>query len=363
MINITFDNIIFSLQNAGGISVFWHEIIKRALNDPEIEPIFFELPNKNIFRQLVEIPQNNIISPSSTFPASVLRYFNPKFKNKSGIFHSSYYRTATSSKFLNITTIHDFTYEYYRKGLAKFVHSWQKKKAVKNSESIICVSENTKKDLLKFYPKTKKQKIHVVYNGVNEAYQIIKNKKYPKDLIRFDRDEYAIYVGDRTSRYKNFHLAANACKKTGIPLVMVGGGPLSKTELSFLDNSLGINRYKHLSGIENEVLNVLYNNALCLLYPSLYEGFGIPVIEAQKAGCPVIAANRSSIPEVAGPISTLINNPTVDNISEMIQQLKRNSKFATNQIQIGLKNADRFSWDKCYRETKQIYKKLYENYF
>lgn len=361
--NIVFDNIIFSLQKAGGISVVWNEIIKRALNDSEINPVFIELPNRNCFRQSIEIPQKKIISMNSKLPASVQRYLSSGIENKWGIFHSSYYRTARSSNLVNITTIHDFTYEYYREGLAKYVHSRQKGKAVKKSAAIICVSQNTKKDLLKFYPQIDEQKIHVIYNGVCEDYRIIENNQHQIKLIHFGSKEYAIYVGDRSSRYKNFYLAANACKNTGTSLVVVGGGKLSKNESSFLNNSLGKDNYNHLSGIDNSILNILYNNALCLLYPSLYEGFGIPVIEAQKAGCPVIAVNNSSIPEVIGPVSTLLNEPTVGSISEMIQQLKHNSEFANNQIQIGLQNAERFTWDRCYRDTKKVYKEIYDKFY
>ncbi len=359
---IIFDNIIFSLQNAGGISVFWYEIIKRALNDNEIEPIFLEYPNKNNFRQLIEIRQKNILNSNSKIPLSILRYFNPKIRNETGIFHSSYYRTAKSSTLSNITTIHDFTYEYYRKGPAKYVHAWQKEKAIKNSDLIVCVSENTKEDLLKFNPDINEQKIRIVYNGVSNAYQIINSEKYLKDLITFRKSEYALYIGDRKSQYKNFHLATKACKKTNTPLVIIGGGQLSKTEFSFLNLTLGKANYIHLTGIENNILNVLYNNALCLLYPSLYEGFGIPVVEAQKAGCPVIAVNRASIPEIIGPVSTLINNPSIDSISEMIKQLKNNTEFVNIQIEIGLKNANRFSWDKCYYDTKRVYKEFYDKF-
>jgi len=359
------DNIIFSLQKAGGISVVWYELLKRVLNDSDYDARFLENVNENIFRAKINIPKELILkNPLSKFPLKIQRYLNPNYVDAKGIFHSSYYRIINNPRIVNVTTVHDFTYEYYRRGLPKWVHSYQKAEAIKRANKIICVSENTKNDVLKFIPNVQSSKIHVIYNGVDDTYRVISNPdKNLKDLIPFSKNEFSLFIGDRKSGYKNFEVATRACKKIKTPLVIVGGGFLTKVEASFLVNELGVNNFIHLKGIENNQLNILYNNAFCLLYPSLYEGFGIPILEAQKAGCPVIAVNKSSIPEVIGPVSTLIENPTVENIVEMMLQLKNYSNFTTRQIEIGLVNSSRFSWDKCYQETKQVYKQLYEEYF
>lgn len=364
-LHVSFDNIIFSLQKAGGISVVWYELLKRILNDPDFDARFLEESNENIFRAKMNIPQELILKKSlSKFPLQIQRYLNPNQIDIDGIFHSSYYRTIDNPRIANVTTVHDFTYEYYKSGIAKTIHSVQKYRAIKKADRIICVSENTKKDLLKFYPDVKPSKIHVIYNGVDEIYQVLQNSdKNLKKIIPYTKDEYSLFIGDRKSNYKNFLVALKACRKTKTPLVIIGGGLLSKKESIFLKEEFGANNFIHLEGIENNQLNILYNNACCLLYPSLYEGFGIPVLEAQKAGCPVIAANSSSIPEVIGPVSTLIENPTVENIAEMMLQVKNNAQFGNGQIKIGLENSSRFSWNKCYKETKQVYKQLYEEFF
>ena len=362
--NIIYDNIVFSLQKAGGISVVWYELLKRALKDPELGLHFIEKENFNIFRKELIIPDDKILSGIySKIPTIFQRYYNPRNIKPSGIFHSSYYRTMKGDKFKNVTTVHDFTYEYYRKGLPKKIHSIQKYHAIQKSERIICVSNNTKYDLIKLYPEIDQTKIKVVYNGVDNAYQILPDNTIQnlKALISFQSKEYILFVGNRSSSYKNFKVAAEACNKTACPIVIVGGGKITHEEKKYLD-SLNV-AYNHLSGIDNTKLNILYNHALCLLYPSLYEGFGIPVIEAQRAGCPVIAANFSSIPEVIGPVDTLLSEPSVERISELINQLKNNTVFAATQIKIGLSNSKRFSWDKSYNETKKVYKEIYEEYF
>lgn len=101
----------------------------------------------------------------------------------------------------NITTVHDFTYEYFRKGLPKYIHTWQKGFAIKKSDGIICISEHTKKDLMGFYPEIEEFKIRVIYNGVGEEFKKFEN---PKELLKDDFEilkdtRYILYVGDTIS--------------------------------------------------------------------------------------------------------------------------------------------------------------------
>ena len=350
---IYYDNIIFSLQKAGGISIYFYELLKRVNKD---NCIFLKSGEENnIFYEKLNLEKQEI-NLKRKLPLSISRYFNVNILlDEKSIFHSSYYRTCKSKNAINITTVHDFTYEKYSKGIKKWIHHFQKKKAVLNSNGIICVSENTKKDLLKYIPKAAKKNIAVIYNGVSEEFFPIKNDE--TELFRIlSSEEYIVYVGDRSS-YKNFNIAiAVLSELKSYKLLIVGGPPLCDQERKKLNDALRGN-YEHLRGVSIEDLNRIYNNAFCLLYPSSYEGFGIPIIEAMKAGCPVVAAKISSIPEVAGNAGLLVERIETSTFVSQIKVLE-NVEIRKTYIEKGILQATKFSWDKMYLEQINFYKKM-----
>jgi mannosyltransferase len=345
------DNIIFSIQKGGGISVVWQENLKRLIKDNDLNYTCLEYENKNIFRKKIRIPEDRLLYKKPRISLQIERYLNPKVNsNDKLVFHSSYYRYVKAPNIKNITTVHDFTYEHYRKGLPKLIHHKQKYKAIHNSDTIICISEHTKLDLIKFCPKISEEKIKVVYNGVDTEYRVLDSEI---DFIPYEKGEYLLYVGDRKSSHKNFKLAVEASVKVNLPLVIVGRS-LDKSEEIYL-NTLLFNSFFLLTDISNEILNIVYNNAFCFLYPSSYEGFGIPLLEAQNAGCPIISSNESSIPEIAGNGAILINNIDSFKIAEAINFMKKVENKRSSLINLGLENSKRFSWDKCFSQTKKIY--------
>lgn len=354
---IVLDNIIFELQRAGGISIYWAELITRHLSD-KIK--FFGNKNSNIFASSLHLDLKDEVYPNF-IPR---RYFPFKPKHKYAItakyiFHSSYFRYSKDANAINVTTVHDFTYEYYSHGLRKWVHGWQKKNAVKKSAGIICVSENTKRDLLNFYPWVDATRIKVICNGVSDEFFPQENiHTLLNDQLGFQGGRpYLLFVGDR-SPYKNFDIFLGITDKLPeYDLVVVGGQDFSNDEKQKIFAIK--DRIHHFRGITSQHLNLLYNAAFCLIYPSSYEGFGIPVLEAMKAGCPVVSTNLSSIPEVAGDAALLVDTVTVNSICDQVKRLE-NLEFRNDMISKGFKQASQFSWDKCFEETYAFYQELWE---
>lgn len=340
------DNIIFSLQKHGGVSVLWGNVINKLLGE-NIETNFFEYNNceSNKIRSNLVIPDSAIIHDST--PLIIERFKDLNIKTSTpAVLHSSHYRVSGNPKIKNVTTVHDFTYEFYFKGIKKNIHCWQKYKAIRNSDVIICISENTKRDLCYFLPDTPKNKIKVIYNGVSNEYFPLNSKL---DEFR----DYILFVGGRQT-YKNFEFAVSCAKSIKKKLLIVGS-PLNEKEKRILFKELGPNGFRIILYPSDKELNYIYNSVDCLIYPSLYEGFGIPPIEAQKAGCPVIAMNSSSIPEVVGSRDILLNSSDISEFKKSYAFIEENRRSI---IEIGLENAKRFSWEKMSQEYVEIYKSL-----
>lgn len=311
MIPVVYDNIIFTLQQNGGVSVVWKELLRRARADKEIdlkELDYTQLPHRPLERY--RIPAFAVSTPT--------------------VFHSSYFRVLPQDGVFNVTTVHDLTYHLYRLGLAKAVHLWEEERALRRSEAVICVSEHTKRDLLHFYPWVKEEQVYVIYNGVGEEFFPIPSAK---------KKGFLLFIGNSAAAYKRLDVAQTVARLTGLELV-------------------------NLTNVPREEMNRYYNEALCLLYPSDYEGFGLPILEAQKAGCPVIAQAASSIPEVIGAQGWTVRHGTprrmAEEMAEKVRQLL--SRPTADIIQAGIANAARFSWEKTYAQTKQVYEDIYHHH-
>lgn len=341
-----YDNIIFNLQSAGGISTYWGELIKRHLLD-KVDIKFINYDNENIVFKNLSLNADLILNEDFKF--NFIKRFSDinLFENDRAIFHSSYNRVAKSNAFV-VHTVHDFIHEKYYSGPRKWIHKYQKDRSIISANKIIAISNNTKKDLLEYYPKLKEENIETIYNGVS-------NDFFPLDecFKTFDNYPYFLFIGSRVG-YKNFSFSVEFVKFIKDYRLYIVGGKLTEHEIKFL-NEMIPGRWKLFSNINNTELNILYNNAFALIYPSDYEGFGIPVLEAMKAGTPVLALRSSSIPEVAGEAGVLIDKIDINLFSDGFKYIENNrSKI----IDSGYVQASKFSWDKCYSQTINLYKNL-----
>lgn len=354
---VYYDNIIFYLQNFGGISVYWNELSKRIKFASNVDLKFIELINtKNKFSDRIFVNESDIVYERK-LSIKILRYLPVinKMVHGNSIFHSSYYRFSLNKNIKNITTIHDFTYEFHMGGLSAKVHQLQKRLAIKNSSGIICISKSTKKDLLSFYPELDSKIIKVIYSAASDCYYPISNINILETRFSSLKDKKILsFVGKRI-KYKNFTLAVNILKNLpeNYHLVIVGGGDLNKKEIEML--SCIMNRFTHFKYINSEELNILYNVSFCYLYPSEYEGFGLPVLESMQAGCPVLCQNVSSIPEVYGQVDNLVMN--MNSLNEFCKNILKleDATYRKKIIKQGVLNAKKFSWNKTFNETFDFY--------
>jgi mannosyltransferase len=343
MRNVIIDGIIFSLQDYGGISVYFRELIRLLVERGITGKVIIDEPA----RQPLEFITGSmaLTSMRSRF---IERVRACRVGPMSGVFHSSYYRCPSNSSMPSVVTVHDFVRERQGRSLKERAHAIQKRLAVERAQAVICISEATKRDLLEFIPASANKPIHVIHNGVSPNYCPI---EYGESDTRF-----LLYVGSRRG-YKNFSCAARAMEfLPEMELWCVGGEQPSTSDLSGL--SVAVRKRIRFLGFRTESqLNQLYNGAHCLLYLSEYEGFGIPVAEAMRAGCPVVSINCIAVREVGGDALEVAphNDPLA--VAQAVRRLEaKDHRMA--KVCIGLELSKRYSWQICHQQTLTVYESV-----
>lgn len=356
--DIYLENIKNYEQRAGGVTNYWYELSKRMLTSQEhIYLIENRFPLVNIFRSNLSV-SDDYIRYERRFPVKILKYLPISVNLSGGILHSGYYRVSLQKDVINIVTVYDFIYEYFRSGLPKYVHHYQKQFAIKHSDGIICISNNTKSDLLKFYPYLDERRVEVIHLGVSDSFYRMDEVELQRNtFVDFVDSRFVMFVGERNG-YKNFKLIVQALGSlVGYNLVIVGGPRLSGEEQQFLKATIP-GRFFHLMEIDSRKLNVLYNSAFCLVYPSSYEGFGMPVVEAMKSGCPVVTTRSSSLPEICGNSALMVDSLNVQSFVKAIKELEDETTRASF-VQSGIERSRFFNWDDTCAKTLAFYEKIY----
>ena len=357
---ILYDHQIFSLQEYGGISRYFYEIITRISRKDANVDLFkgfsvnkYSLNAKNFNGRYISYKRIPIIKIGTVYNIfNSLIFLKKHMRIKYDVYHPTYYDYYTMVNKKNlVVTVHDMIHELYYPLFKHDDTSIKKKKILNKANKIIAVSNNTKKDLINIYS-IPENKIEVIYHG-NSLNSIVSNNVLHKN-------PYLLYVGKRNS-YKNFMrlLEAYAMLKYNkdISLVCFGGGEFSKEEKSFISKMKLENKVKLYIG-SDMVLSNLYTYAKAFVYPSLYEGFGIPLLEAMHYQCPIIASNSSSIPEVLGDAGVYFNPDSVEDICLKIEKVLEDDELKDTLRIKGNIREKRFSWDKCASQTYELYKNL-----
>jgi len=353
--NVNLDYIVFWLQRAGGISTYFYELSNylASRSDITLQNVLQAQPCKSVYAEWLE----TINGSYDNRPLVFARYGKTPVADKEpGVFHSSYYRRPQSTHLANVVTVYDFTYEYFRKGVARLVHCQQKYSAIRSADIVICISEHTKKDLLRFVPDVNPDRIRVVPLAASSKFTVNTSPDSPLNVC--GGRPFALYVGDRRG-YKRFDLAVAGVRLHKELALVIVGGQLTGTRAGLLERYLP-GRWHYAGQISNDELNRFYNAAHVFLYPSEYEGFGIPVLEAMQAGCPVICSNFAALPETAGNAAILVRTPVGNAYAEALSKL--DSPVTRNaMIQRGLEHAAAFTWGTCCARTFDAYKDAIAN--
>lgn len=351
---LIFDNIVYSLQISGGVSRFWSKITEPHLNSS----IFIERDDArdNIYRRMQTIKN---LYPDHFLIKKISRYTNFRkfFSDTPYVFHSSYYRINSVPGVINVTTVHDLIYERFGSGIGCYLHIAQKRRSLAAADCIVCVSEHTRKDLHYYYPETRDKRVVVISNGVDQCKDGDTSTIPTAIKETAASSPFFLYVGHRgeCKGFDRVYQALSYCP-SGWRCVVVGDW-LSAHEKAEI-RSLGLtDRVIAVGRVSDVSLNFLYATAQFFFFPSLYEGFGIPPLEAMQHGCPVLASNRSSIPEVVGDAGVLFDPYDLGSLALGIESVMsrdiRNVIVAKGHLRV----AD-FSWQRAVNAYRHLYDEL-----
>ena len=265
-----------------------------------------------------------------------------------------------------VVTIHDLIYKFFPNDfplLDKKVYDVKWKNACKYADAIIATSEATKLDIIEYFD-VPTEKIHVVYQTCSSIFEekidvTFKNQVLQKFGLP---SSYFLFVGSITDRKNVLNLVkaySAISTKVTIPLVIVGNGRDQVQKINeFCNKNSLTGRVIILTNVANAELPAIYESAKAFIYPSKYEGFGIPLVEAFKKGIPIITSNVSCMPEVVGDAGLLISPNEIESISNAMLQLYENEDLCNELIENGTKRAELFTLKSFAYQTNEVYKKV-----
>lgn len=372
---ILFDDQIFLLQRFGGISRYFTALLHELEQDMDHQAICpivktdnihynesiakemslmqrlklmlsLRFSEKRIKRYAIRQNRKNVIAAlqRQQFDLFVPTYYDPYFLKYIG----------EKPFVLNVyDLIHEIYPSYFK---ADDLASNHKEELINKATKIIAISNSTKNDILKFYPNTPSEKIAVVHLAGALDTSLVLDLGLPA--------KYILFVGNR-SHYKNFIFFLKAIAPllnadADLYLVCAGGNEFTADEVDLI-GTLGLNKQVIQRNFRDAELASYYINARCFIFPSAYEGFGIPVLEAMSCGCPVVLANHSSFPEVAGDAGIYFELNNDADLREKVSAVLTNSEMRETFKQKGLEQQQKFSWEKTAKECISIFNAIKKN--
>ena len=369
--NIVVDGIIFEKNPHGGIARIFNNILPIMCDmDPKLKITLFLRKNN-----LTNVPKHHQITTISlgvvekfrplrlwkpyhkTIQKLIYRIHSENSDNK--IWLSTYFtRPPINWKGKEVVWVYDMIYELFPRILPNSTSIINKKReSIEKADEIYCISNATEMDLHRIYGNTV-GKTHVIHLSHDHIFKMNPNKEIKSEIP----NHFILFIGSR-SRYKGFKTLLEAYsdweKKDKVKLVAVGRPWNAEEENLIVTTRLTENIVLYES-VSDEFLNDLYNNAEAFVYPSIYEGFGIPLLEAMACGCPVIASRIPSTVEIAREVPIYFEPNSTESLKIALNRLLT-SKSLSERITLGINRASEFSWEKSAKSFYMYLKELNVN--
>jgi len=330
-----------------------HELVL-FFNNPEFKD--FVPPNLSVKKVLVNAKHYSF--------AEQTRFLKILNKENCDIVHFPHFNIPIFYRKPYIVTIHDLTLSFFpgqkmTKWYHRLAYNWTIKNAVKKAKKVVAVSENTKNDVME-HLKIPEEKIKVIHNGVSDFFRLLQEPAVTKKTLKKYKIEkqFLLYTGvwrnhkNLPNLIKAFNILKNQ-KNINLQLVITGKEDPHYPEIKEEIKKLNLENDIITPGLvsEEELLHI-YNAALLYVFPSLYEGFGLPPLESMKCGTPVVASNTSCIPEVCGEDNAIFFDPySPEKIADKIEYLYKDADLQAELVEKGYQHANKFTWERAARTT------------
>ena len=362
---IYYDHQLCSLQNAGGASRYHYELMKYLSGVPDVETETFLGMNETVYPyEEMSSMRARVTSFGGPLRTGVLRYAANElmgnalapFRGKFDVYHPTHHRIMPMVRARRIViTHHDCIYERFP--VFRFTKEVLRAKKVlfERADAIICISEASRQDLLRFYP-VDAAKTRVIHHGLSHLPRCPEAAVKLKQCLRRD---YLLYVGSRAA-YKNFSALLKAFRETrlheSLDLLVLGGGPFTPEATTVVADLELSDKVVAIPRVSDELLAEAYAGARLLVYPSLWEGFGLPPLEAMSLDCPVVACRASSIPEICHDAPFYFNPDDDESLDHALLSAVNDEEARRQAIERGRKVAAEYTWEKCGQETLTLYR-------
>lgn len=329
---------ISQLAHKGGVVTYTQNLTQEFSKIKELDMVYFYSSLRKTYHgDLKNVKKYRL--PPTLFEMLFNQWRNveiERFLGQLNVFHSSDW-TQPPTKAKKVTTYHDVIPLKYPQGSHPkivAVHRRRLKIVEKEIDMVIAVSQATKKDLLEI-SSIPEEKITVIYEGPTADFKPQSEKEISQFKKKYNLPKQFILAIGGVGKRKNLERIKEACKNYN--LVISG---------------------QTIPWLETEELELLYASADVLVYASLYEGFGLPILDAFSVGCPVITSKISSMPEIGGEAVMYVDPYNLEDIKEKLKLVLNDNNLRKSMIEKGFKRVKLFSWEKCARETAETYMKV-----